>query len=162
MRLICFALASSISALPALAAEPAKSGDDSYTTRYVVTFSKPAKFGDRTVTLVEFGGISTNDKGAGMFHDMGVRCTGIREAVAAAFYTRGTCADTDSDGDQVFSTYEANGGEGKPAVGVHQFIGGTGKYTGMTGKADYTVQYIKSADGPGMFVAKHTVTWKLP
>ena len=114
------------------------------------------------MTLLEFGGVATNEKGSGIFHNVGIRCTGVREAVATSFYTRGTCADTDQDGDQIFSTYEANGGEGKSVVGVHQFVGGTGKYTGMTGKADYTVQYIKSADGPGMFLAKHKASWMLP
>jgi hypothetical protein len=146
------------------AAEMAKQGTDSYTITYVVTSSHTMKLADRTYTVIEFGGISRNDKGSGMFHNMGVRCLGTREAVGGEAVNRGVCTDMDKDGDQVFSTYESRGnpGAGIPFAGAHIYVGGTGKYTGFSGKADYTVEPVKDPDNMPMLVVPHKATWKIP
>jgi hypothetical protein len=162
MRTTLFILTSSISVFAAHAGEMPKAGEDSYTIAYVVTFAKTTKFGDRNFTQLEFAGISTNDSGSGFLHNAGARCVGIREEVRGDVYTRGTCAYTDQDGDQIYSSYEGTASEGNPTAGVHQFVGGVGKYSGMSGKADYLVQFVKSSDGPRMFLARHKATWKLP
>ena len=75
---LCFLLALLLMPLSAEAADMAKQGTDSYTTTYVLTSSHTMKLGDRTYTTLEFGGIARNDKGSGMFHNMGVRCLGAR------------------------------------------------------------------------------------
>ena len=141
----------------------AKQGSDSYTTTYVVTSSHTMKLGDRTFTALEFGGIARNDKGSGMFHNMGVRCLGTREAVGGEVISRGACVDMDKDGDQMFTTYESKGNPtaGIPFAGAHTFVGGTGKYTGMSGKADYTIEAVKDPDNMPMFIVPHKATWKI-
>jgi hypothetical protein len=143
------------------AADLPRQGDDAYTTDYIVISSKSMKLADRTVSIVDFSGVSRNDKGSGMFHRMGVRCIGLGESGNPQAVSRGACTDTDADGDQIFTTYESRIADGKP-VGVHVFVGGTGKYMGMTGRADYSVVPIKSADGTGMFSVPHRASWKLP
>lgn len=145
----------------AIAADLPREGDDAYTTDYVVISAKPMKLSDRTVSLVEFSGISRNDKGTGMFHRMGVRCMGLHESGSPKAVSRGACTDTDSDGDQIFSTYESRVVDGKSA-GTHAFVGGTGKYAGMSGNATYSVVPVKSSDGTVMFSVPHRASWKLP
>ena len=145
------------SSLPAQAADPSKQGTDNYTTTYVTTSSATMRLGDRTVTNYDASGITRNDAGGSMFNNMSARCLGTREASGNQVSNRGSCIDMDKDGDQVFSTYEAKGN-----VGAHTFIGGTGKYAGISGTAEYIGQPIKSSDDRGMTVVAHKATWKLP
>src|SRR3978361_298911 len=105
-----------------------KEGTASYTTNYVNVSATPIKMGDRTASIYESAGITRNDAGEASFNDMGTRCIGMREANGNDVINRGSCIDTDKDGDQVFSTYEANAKSGR-----HVFVGGTGKYHGITG-----------------------------
>ena len=69
----------------------------------------------------------------------------------------------DKDGDQVFSTYESksNPSTGAPLAGAHVIVGGTGKYTGISGKAVYTIEPVKAPDNMQMFIVPHKATWKL-
>ncbi len=142
----------------AMAGELPKEGKASYTTSYVNVSATPMKMGDRTASIYESAGITRNDAGEAPFNDMGTRCIGMREANGNDVINRGSCIDTDKDGDQVFSTYEANAKSGR-----HVFVGGTGKYQGITGSADYTFQSVKVPDGARpMTIVPHKATWKLP
>lgn len=145
----------------ASAADSPRQGEDTYTTDYVVNSAKPMKLADRTVSLVDFSGITRNDKGAAMFHRMGARCMGLHESGTPLAVSRGACTETDPDGDHIFSTYESRIVDGKSA-GTHIYVGGTGKYTGITGRADYSVVPVKSSDGTVMFSVPHRASWKLP
>lgn len=145
----------------AIAADLPRQGEDSYTIEFITVSSRSMKISDRTVYLDEFSGVSRNDKGAGMFHRMGVRCLGLHEGGSPQAVSRGTCTDTDADGDQIFSTYESRAVDGKPSR-FHTFVGGTGKYAGMTGRAEYSLVPIKSSDGTVMFSVAHRASWKLP
>jgi hypothetical protein len=142
----------------AIAADFPKEGTASYTTNYVNVSATPIKMGDRTASIYESAGITRNDAGEAAFNDMGTRCIGMREANGNDVVNRGSCIDTDKDGDQVFSTYEANAKSGR-----HVFVGGTGKYQGITGSADYTFQPVKVPEGARpMTIVPHKATWKLP
>ena len=91
-----------------------------------------------------------------MFNNMGTRCLGMREVGGGEALNRESCIDSDADGDQISSTDEAKG-----AKGTHVFVGGTGKYAGMSGTADYTSQSVKSPDGRGMTLVIHQSNWTL-
>lgn len=142
--------------LPVRAAAP-RQGTDSYTTVYVTTSSDTMKLGDRTVVSYDTSGVSRNDHGGPMFSNMSARCLGAFEVVGGKSTNRGSCVDMDSDGDQIFSTYQAKGN-----VGAHTFVGGTGKYAGISGRAEYTTHLIRSSDGRRIAVVAHKATWKLP
>ena len=134
-----------------------KEGSAAYTTSYVNISATPMKMGDRTVTVYESAGITRNDAGDAPFNDMGTRCLGMREVTGSDVVNRGSCIDTDKDGDQVFSTFEADSKSGK-----HEFVGGTGKYQGITGSADYTFQAMKVPEGARpMVLVPHKATWKI-
>jgi hypothetical protein len=140
------------------AAEFPKEGTATYTTYYVGTAATPMKMGDRMVAIYESSGITRNDAGEAAFNDMGTRCVGMREANGATVVNRGSCIDVDKDGDQVFSTYEADAKAGR-----HTFVGGTGKYQGLTGTADYTFVPVKVPEGAkNMTIVQHKATWKMP
>lgn len=143
---------------PAEAADFPKEGTASYTTYYVNASSTPIKMGDRAAAIYESTGITRNDAGEAPFNDMGTRCIGMREANGNDVVNRGSCIDMDKDGDQVFSTFEATAKSGR-----HVFVGGTGKYQGITGSADYTFQAMKVPEGArSMTVVPHKASWKLP
>ena len=69
-------------------------------------------------------GILRNEKDGGPFDKSFIRCIGVEAMVAGQFWDNGTCTETDKDGDKIFITY---------GVGTFAYIGGTGKYKGMTG-----------------------------
>lgn len=143
--------------LSARAADLPKQGTDTYTITYITAASNTMKLESRSVRTFETFGIARNDSGGVMFNDMGSRCLGSAEISPTEANFRGTCVETDKDGDEIFSTYE-----GKGAEGTHTFIGGTGKYTGLSGTAAYTARPVKSPDGRSMVIVAHTATWKLP
>jgi hypothetical protein len=139
------------------AADLPKQGTDSYTTTYVAVSRDQMKAGDRMITAFESVGITRNDNGGAMFNDMGARCLGTSEVVGKDAVSRGTCVETDDDGDEIYSTYQSKG-----LSGTHTFVGGTGKYAGLSGTADYTVQPVKSPDGRGMAIVRHKAAWQRP
>ena len=139
------------------AADLPKQGTDTYTTAYVLTSSNTIKLGDRTVVNYDASGINRNDSGGQMFNNTSTRCLGMVDIVGTEAINRGSCADMDQDGDQIFTTYEAHG-----ITGTHTYIGGTGKYTGITGGADYTVQRVKTSDGRSLSLVTRKAVWKLP
>jgi hypothetical protein len=139
------------------AADLPKQGADNYTTTYITVSRTQMKAGDRTIATAELVGITRNDNGGPMFSDMGARCLGISELVGKDDFGQGTCMETDNDGDEMYSTYQFKG-----SSGVHTFVGGTGKYAGLSGTADFTVQSVKSPDGRGMIIVRHKATWRRP
>jgi hypothetical protein len=139
------------------AADLPKQGTDSYTTTFVTVSRTQMKAGDRTITTSEFVGITRNDNGGPMFSDMGARCLGMSELVGKDSVGQGTCAETDNDGDEIYSTFQFKG-----SGGTHTFVGGTGKYAGLSGTADFTAQSVKSPDGRGMVIVRHKATWQRP
>lgn len=142
----------------AIAGDFPKEGTASYTTDYVNVSAAPMKMGERSASIYELAGVTRNDAGEAPFNDMGTRCIGMREVNGNDVISRGSCTDTDRDGDQVFSTYEANAKGGR-----HVFVGGTGKYQGITGSADYTYRPVKVPEGArSMTIVPHKATWKLP
>ncbi|WP_456684439.1 hypothetical protein [Bradyrhizobium sp. P5_C11_2] len=140
------------------AAETPKSGEDAYTSSFVVVATNTMKSGDKNVVYLELNGITTNDAGGQMFNNVGTRCMGLREMTGSAVHSRGSCVDVDTDGDQFYSDFDADA-----KGGVHTFTGGTGKYKGLTGSAPYTYTNLKGPEGANrMFIVRHKAKWQLP
>ena len=139
------------------AADLPKQGKNSYTTTYVNSSTRELKAGNRMVLNYDTSGITRNDKGGVMFNDMGARCLGTVDTIGNEASNRGTCVETDKDGDEIYTTYEAKG-----STGTHAYVGGSGKYTGISGTASFIITPIKSPDGRGMVIVTHQADWKLP
>jgi hypothetical protein len=136
---------------------------ESYTTYYVVVSSKTLQLSaDHTITASEFQGISRSDRPGGRFDNMTARCLGTSDVAAGSVTTRGSCTEMYPDGSQTFTSYLSQGQAGSQPTGVHTFLGGTGKYAGISGKAEYTVQVLKAPETAYMFVVRHKAMYTLP
>lgn len=143
------------SMLAARAAGTGEHGSDTYTVAYVTTWSDAMQLGGQTTRLWEADGISTNNAGRPMFDDMGVHCFGLGQTISGVFSARGNCTHTDKDGNKIFEKFEING-----PTGTVTFIGGTGKYQGITGTGSFTRQLVQSPDGHVLSLAHEKVDWK--
>lgn len=136
--------------------QPARQGEDNVTHFFTVT-DKSMKMGNRLVIQRELSGVSTNDSGSGMFHNLGVRCLSFVDIVDGKASSTGRCVDTDADGDQIFHTFENTAG-----VGAHTLIGGSGKFTGITGQQVFgAVRLIKGPDGGTSLIVPVKAKWKI-
>jgi hypothetical protein len=90
----------------------------------------------------------TNDAGQGFFNNLNARCLEAPGFIdSRGSHASGFCTAADAGGDKIFYTWEvakqAGESEGK---GVKTFTGGTGKYVGLSGKADFTTTRLAVPD----------------
>jgi len=108
---------------------------------------------DSSITVAELVGITVNPDGEPHFDNMVVRCLVTIRVVKGEQELYGACKETDKDGDSTSTTFDSK---------AHYFIGGTGKYQGITGEAPFTVESLPSpGDDRGALIIPHEVTWKL-
>ncbi len=104
------------------------------TFTYATTSSEDIKLGEKDSGNSWRGDmVSINDAGAVFMSNMAGKCAefgltmgGMREGVGACFYE-------DSDGDLLYETYRLHT---RPAPVTIEFVGGTGKYTGIKCKGE--------------------------
>jgi hypothetical protein len=94
------------------------------------------------------------------------RCLGTWEAdpTAGTFEQRVHCTYTDDDGDQIFerAEFERQALDG-PRVGTGQWLGGTGKYEGLSGVFEIRVRSLRSArEGLIQYVGTKQGHYRLP
>ena len=108
---------------------------------------------DSSITVAELVGITVNPDGEPHFDNMVVHCLVTIRVVKGEQDLYGACKETDKDGDYTSTTFDSK---------AHYFIGGTGKYKGITGQAPFTVEALPSpGDDRGALIIPHEVTWKL-
>jgi len=130
------------------------SGTTHFTTYFSVhTAHELEMVEDSSMAVAELVGITRNPDGEPYFDNMVVRCLVNIRVVKGEQELYGACKETDADGDSTSTTFDSK---------AHYFIGGTGKYKGITGEAPFTVQGLPSpGEGLGALVIPHEVTWKL-
>jgi hypothetical protein len=108
---------------------------------------------DSSITVAELVGITVNPDGEPHFDNMVVHCLVTIRVVKGEQELYGACKETDKDGDYTSTTFDSN---------AHYFIGGTGKYEGITGEAPFTVESLPApGENLGALIIPHEVTWKL-
>lgn len=113
---------------------------------------------DRVVYAGVVPGVMFNDKGKGFMHKARVDCTILNDVHTGRANANGTCVVTDADGDKIFVEWKCSGV--MPACpGTERFVGGTGKYKGITGKQTFQGNFIGDT-GAGWSDWKGE--WKLP
>lgn len=130
------------------------------------------KFGVRftgTVTEIEkdhvfysgaFSGVFFNDVAGGFVDKSSVECPGINDVVnGLATLNHGYCIVTDKDGDKAVLKWQGKDSSKGVGGGDQHWIGGTGKYTGLTGKSTYRYTAIGSTPA---FSVVWEGEWKLP
>ena len=147
------AVALTICATPAAAAEFPKSGSAEYDTYYVDNPVAKIDGGVGTGTIVDTTGITRNVKGEGPFNNMSVRCLYHVSVAGEISHYNGSCVETDKDGDNVFTTFDDKN---------HYLMGGTGKYKGITGTIPYTViELHDTVGGHAANIVNHKATWEI-
>jgi hypothetical protein len=105
-----------------------------------------------------------NDAGSGFLHDINGRCIGMGSGDNAGAYDTGYCTYTDRDRDQIFSTFTyGRGAADQPGHGTTAYTGGTGKYAGLTGIAEFTGYDMTALDegAPEVFKGHMKGTYKI-
>ncbi len=92
-------------------------------------------------------GVIFNDAGKGFLHKARVDCTLMNDVNQGRANANGTCVVTDADGDKVFVEWKCAGA--MPACpGDERWVGGTGKYNGISGNSKFQGNFI-GATGAG-------------
>jgi hypothetical protein len=100
-------------------------------------------------------GIMRNVNGEGPFNDIVAHCLEVWTATHSSPTSTGTCALVDTDGDAALTTWSSD-------THTFSFIGGTGKYQGITGGGSYKARPLHDAvGGQGAFVVRHQVRWEI-
>lgn len=130
------------------------SGTTHFTTYFTVHPAHEVKMVDgSSITVSELVGITRNPDGEPHFDKMVVHCLVTIRVVKGEQDLYGACKETDLDGDYTSTTFDSK---------AHTFIGGTGKYKGITGTAPFTIEGLPApGEGLGAMIIPHEVTWKL-
>jgi len=119
------------------------------------------------VNLLEAVGTTQNLKGEPMLDKMAARCHALQVDSGDKKYIDGACALTDKDGDAIFSTFDTRDvdqSNAKMNCGTHIITGGTGKYTGISGREPFACNEMPSLAGTGSYFAMdipHETTWEI-
>jgi len=99
------------------------------------------------------------------FHNASFRVVGTLHAIKGKWDGNGMVEWTCTNGDKIYSTFEAQGAlGGGPSSSLNKIIGGTGAFTGITGTLEIKgVPGIKpSKKGTFQSISVGKVTWKIP
>lgn len=103
---------------------------------------------------------------AAFLHNQTGRCVGdwFVDETAATFEQHVHCTYTDADGDQIFerADFDSQALDG-PRVGTGRWLGGSGKYEGLSGVFEIRVQTLRSArEGLVQYVGTKEGRFHLP
>ena len=113
-------------------------------------------------------GIFFNDVADGFLDKTEVTCAIANDLVdGASTALNGHCIITDKDGDIIFSTFDTRDvdkSQPKYDCGTHIITGGTGKYSGITGREPFNCKPLASLAGSGDMSAmdiEHNTSWEI-
>ena len=145
-----------------------KKGTTPYVTHFIFIPVKGIDIpGLGTATLLEAVGTTQNMKGEKMLDKMSARCVALNVESGPKKYIDGACVLTDSDGDQIFSTFDTRDlDKSQPQMdcGTHIITGGSGKYKGITGSEPFSCIAMPALAGPGGYFAMdipHNTSWEI-
>ena len=145
-RLFVCAAAVAATSLSAFSADLAKTG--TYSGHFGWTFSGQVQdLGpNRKVYAGMVSGVMFNDAGSGFLHKARTDCTLMNDVADGRANATGTCVVTDADGDKVFVEWKC-AGPMPTCPGTERFVGGTGKYTGISGDQTFQGNFIGATGG---------------
>ncbi len=96
---------------------------------------------DHSVSVGSVPGVMFNDAGKGFMHKARTDCTILNDVRQGRANARGTCVVTDAAGDEIFVEWSCAGT--MPACrGDQRFLGGTGRYEGISGSMKFQGNFI--------------------
>jgi hypothetical protein len=117
------------------------------------------------ILQVNFEGtcIAIGDTPNDLFHNISCQGMGSLYAVTGDYDQRGLCVAVRPDGDKIYFSYKHAGKLGASGKGTTVIVGGTGKFTGLTGNGEYTIMSLRPvAEGTGQSIVKWKTGYKLP
>jgi hypothetical protein len=135
------AVAAACLSLPAPAADLPKSG--TYSAHYGWTFTGQVQElgANRVVYAGVVAGVIFNNAGKGFLHKARADCALFNDVNQGRANAHGSCVVTDVDGHKVFLEWKCTGV--MPACpGDERFVGGTGKYNGISGSSKFQGNFI--------------------
>jgi hypothetical protein len=106
-----------------------------------------------------FWGVVFNDKGAGPLHWGPVVCPYTLEVINGALSAQGQCSWSDADGDKIFTDWTGSMPPNAQFDGLNKITGGTGKFTGIQGKAPF---HCKALNASGQYACTQQFEYRLP
>jgi hypothetical protein len=163
LRALRLGVAMTVLTLPAAAQQAQREGEIEFTfsadVRDVMMIPAGAT---AQASLVEVSLVITETV-SGPMERMGARCVALGrfDTKSQEWGGRGNCTWQDADGDKIFETLEDSGAGGAGA-GKATITGGTGKFAGITGGYDYTLEFAASPDeGHTQWVGHKKGTWRI-
>jgi hypothetical protein len=129
----------------AFAGELAKEGTFATTTYFHDVSDVVEATPGRYMWTFEDYGIVTNNSGAGFMNHMSIHCKGYGGNTNNSGGKRNAdhCVLVDSDGDRIeTATENMDAKSNEPLKGEATFMSGSGKYTGITGKYEYEIEFL--------------------
>ena len=152
-----------ISAVSVAAEEMSKQGADSGKSYVTGSGEALPMEKERLQFNYEGTGIYASDSEDGFLNNASVRVVGALHAVKGVFEESGFMVYTAVDGDKVFVKYQGKGNLGKDAKGTYNYVGGTGKYTGIEGSGELSRLHLQPpTKGMWSAISKFKGEWKLP
>jgi len=149
---------------PVVAEEMAREGSSSGRNYWTGTFDL-LTMGKERVQMNYVGYcIRVGDTEKSLLHHATGHVVGGMFAVKGVYENdSGLISYTRPDGDKIFLTYKCSGTMGKSAKGTITYVGGTGKFVGITGTGEFTRQSLR-APAKGVFasITVSKTSWKLP
>lgn len=145
----------------AMAVEMPKSGTDNFTNTWVTNQVTSLTAGGRTLFTYESEGVSRNDAGGPMFNFFSAHLVGSGEVIGGETHYNTLVIFTDPDGDQISEAGTSTTG----TRGTTTIVGGTGKFTGISGSGEWTLYGsgpLKADDKVIRSVVFVKESWKLP
>ena len=127
---------------------------------------KPLPVGkDCEVTMSASLATAVNDAGSGLLHNMAGRCFTLitLDKAAKTLDARGYCNYADRAGDQVYEEFATPSPQAiGPGMKINgKWIGGSGKYAGLSGEFEITSSGNLSAEGPSQTAGKKVGSYKI-
>lgn len=145
---------------------PAQAEYHIYYTALNPSPTKPVQIGpQRSMTVGTSVMAAVNVAGSGLLHNMAGRCSGmpIMDSGAKTVENHGYCDYVDADGDHVFEKWDYPVQPmGAASEGTGEWIGGTGKYAGISGAITIKSRRMNTlADGMVQVVGEKTGTYTI-
>lgn len=155
MVLLVFAVAS---------AQVPKEGVISCFAPYGASLKVVAMGQERASQSFELMGVIIGDSPDSLIHNASFRCVGVNHIVKGAVEGSGFCVYLRPDGDKIYGTTKASGTYGKDVKRVWEFVGGTGKFVGITGGGESTQStgVLPAAEGTTQGYTKMKGRYSLP
>jgi len=149
---------------PVMGEEMAREGSDSGTNYWTGSFDMLPMAKERVQINYVGYCVRMSDAKKGLLHLATGHVVGGYLGVKGVYKNdSGLISYTRPDGDKIFLTYKCSGTMGKSAKGTVTFVGGTGKFVGITGTGEFTRHSLRPpAKGVFASFAVSKASWKLP